>query len=85
MNCVCYKCWSAGRDTEEFWFNTMNLCPTCGNKRCPGAADHENECSGSNEPGQPGSLYPALDPNDTRTIEEKIADLHKEIIEGSEN
>lgn len=34
----------------------MSLCPTCGNKRCPGAADHRNECSGSNEPGQVGAL-----------------------------
>lgn len=35
----------------------MYLCPKCGNKRCPGAADHRRECSGSNAPGQPGSLY----------------------------
>lgn len=36
----------------------MVLCPTCGNKRCPRAADHRNECRGSNEPGQAGSTYP---------------------------
>ena len=35
----------------------MALCPTCGNKRCPKANDHRNECTGSNEPGQPGSAY----------------------------
>jgi len=35
----------------------MILCPACGNKRCPKANDHRNECSGSNEPGQPGSAY----------------------------
>jgi hypothetical protein len=35
----------------------MFLCETCGNKRCPHAADHRNACTGSNEPGQPGSLY----------------------------
>lgn len=39
----------------------MFLCETCGNKRCPQAADHRNVCTGSNEPGQPGSLYPASD------------------------
>lgn len=33
------------------------LCTECGNKRCPKAADHRNKCSGSNEPGQKGSLY----------------------------
>lgn len=35
----------------------MVLCATCGNKRCPKATDHRNECTGSNEPGQPGSCY----------------------------
>lgn len=35
------------------------LCPDCGNKRCPRANDHRNACSGSNEPGQEGSAYPA--------------------------
>jgi hypothetical protein len=36
----------------------MILCPKCGNKRCPQANDHRNACTGSNEPGQPGSAYP---------------------------
>lgn len=35
------------------------VCPECGNKRCPKANDHRNPCSGSNEPGQDGSSYPA--------------------------
>jgi hypothetical protein len=30
----------------------MILCPRCGNKRCPHAADHQNTCTNSNEPGQ---------------------------------
>lgn len=34
-------------------------CPECGNKRCPHANDHRNACTGSNEPGQEGSAYPA--------------------------
>ena len=33
----------------------MALCPTCGNKRCPKANNHRNQCSNSNEPGQKGS------------------------------
>jgi hypothetical protein len=33
------------------------LCPQCGNKRCPKASDHDLACTGSNEPGQPGSVY----------------------------
>jgi hypothetical protein len=35
----------------------MTLCPVCGFKRCPGAADHRNRCTGSNAMGQEGSLY----------------------------
>lgn len=35
----------------------MIVCATCGNKRCPKANDHKNECSGSNLPGQKGSAY----------------------------
>ena len=41
----------------------MVLCPTCGNKRCPKATDHENGCTGSNEPGQRGSIYGGLGHN----------------------
>lgn len=37
--------------------NRMIICETCGNKRCPHATDHEEECTGSNEPGQEGSWY----------------------------
>ncbi|MCU6671129.1 hypothetical protein M8013_20590 [Enterobacteriaceae bacterium H4N4] len=36
------------------------VCPDCGNKRCPRANDCRNACSGSNESGQEGSAYPAL-------------------------
>lgn len=35
----------------------MVLCPFCGNKRCPKATDHELKCTGSNDPGQEGSIY----------------------------
>lgn len=35
------------------------VCPQCGNKRCPHANDHRNVCTGSNDPGQEGSAYPA--------------------------
>jgi hypothetical protein len=36
---------------------TMVVCPVCGNKRCPKATDAALDCTGSNEPGQPGSSY----------------------------
>lgn len=35
----------------------MIFCPDCGNKRCPRATDHKNDCTASNEPGQTGSIY----------------------------
>ena len=41
----------------------MVLCQTCGNKRCPHATDHRNACTGSNEPGQPGSAYAECKPD----------------------
>jgi hypothetical protein len=62
--CPCYACDSPTWQTDPAFgvFNIrvrMSLCPRCGNKRCPGAANHENACTGSNEAGQPGSLYPS--------------------------
>lgn len=53
------KCWC--RTCRPVDVNDMRfvVCPECGNKRCPHANDHRNSCTGSNEPGQPGSAYPA--------------------------
>jgi hypothetical protein len=50
--CSCAKC-----SPDYAWFR---VCAVCGNKRCPHAADHRNACTGSNEPGQKGSLYPDI-------------------------
>lgn len=33
------------------------VCKICGNKRCPKATDCSLKCTGSNEPGQEGSIY----------------------------
>ncbi len=53
--CPCSKCLDArGANKPRQW---MVLCPMCGNKRCPHAANHENTCTNSNESGQPGSNY----------------------------
>lgn len=51
----CWEC-ESNRPPEERWFG-MIVCQVCGNKRCPKANDHTNECTNSNEPGQPGSAY----------------------------
>ena len=49
----CYQCALESRE-EICW---MIVCSECGNKRCPKATDHRNDCTGSNDPGQPGSHY----------------------------
>ena len=60
--CGCHRCTTAKHDQDggNGWpiaTRLMILCPVCGNKRCPHATDHNLPCSGSNEPGQKGSLY----------------------------
>jgi hypothetical protein len=58
--CGCYKCQSQLIDPNTMMPLNMSkfiVCPTCGNKRCPLATDHTMACTGSNEPGQPGSRY----------------------------
>lgn len=53
--CGCWKCLKARDDQDRM--RMMVLCPTCGNKRCPHASDHDFACTHSNESGQPGSVY----------------------------
>lgn len=55
----CHKCLSGktGVISLPITSTRMIVCPVCGNKRCPKASDHELECTGSNEPGQKGSVY----------------------------
>ncbi|UKW21936.1 hypothetical protein [Enterobacter cloacae] len=52
--CSCHAC-----RPVTFADSRFVVCPDCGNKRCPHANDHRNACTGSNEPGQEGSAYPA--------------------------
>ncbi|EOC6721010.1 TPA: hypothetical protein ACGSC5_004112 [Escherichia coli] len=53
-DCQCRTCRPVTMNDMRFV-----VCPECGNKRCPHANDHRNACTGSNEPGQEGSAYPA--------------------------
>lgn len=55
----CIKCADGKTDSHGLPLTAfrMFVCPECGNKRCPKASDHELACTGSNEPGQPGSIY----------------------------
>lgn len=83
--CGCYAC--IGNEPaypRSSWLTVgmtcMIVCALCGNKRCPHSTHHDNPCTGSNEPGQAGSRYPALDlSTDDRTPHERavafLADL----------
>ncbi|MDM2973278.1 hypothetical protein OGY62_10855 [Citrobacter sp. CK198] len=53
-DCWCHTCRPVMMGDMRFV-----VCPECGNKRCPHANDHRNACTGSNEPGQVDSAYPA--------------------------
>jgi hypothetical protein len=62
----CRKCWEESHNKKAVGFDNvlinpigmpMIVCPVCGNKRCPKATDHKNECSNSNVTGQTGSIY----------------------------
>jgi Zn finger protein HypA/HybF involved in hydrogenase expression len=53
--CWCHTCRPI--DYQDQGSVYMRLCPTCGNKRCPRATDHNLACTNSNEPGQEGSIY----------------------------
>jgi hypothetical protein len=51
--CGCHRCINKRGEMTMH----MVVCPTCGNKRCPKATDHNLACTNSNEPGQLGSVY----------------------------
>lgn len=58
--CYCYNCNKDRLDESSqlpYVVTRMIVCPTCGNKRCPHSTDHNLPCTGSNDPGQPGSRY----------------------------
>lgn len=58
-DCQCQRCWSENKPDFPGGITSRPfiVCGICGNKRCPHATDHRLECTGSNEPGQPGSSY----------------------------
>jgi hypothetical protein len=55
LKCWCNKCCKEATGYHHLFH--MVLCPDCKNKRCPKASNHALECSGSNAPGQEGSIY----------------------------
>lgn len=66
MPTCCRKHWEAASGRHAFAMGDalinpfgmpFMVCKTCGNKRCPKATDCVLDCTGSNEPGQAGSIY----------------------------
>ena len=60
--CVCHRCIKENDLRDEagvFPLSSVRMivCQECGNKRCPKASDHRLACTGSNAPGQAGSIY----------------------------
>lgn len=55
------QCWCIACRPQTLEDMRFVVCPDCGNKRCPRANDHRHACTNSNEPGQPGSAYPAAE------------------------
>jgi len=61
--CLCIRCCTERSENRRV-FDGLNhphgfrfACEKCGNKRCPHHTDHRLACTGSNETGQPGSIY----------------------------
>lgn len=66
------ECWCEACKPNDFNNMRMIVCEICGNKRCPHATNHINECTGSNEPGQKGSSwenYKVPETYNTKTVE----------------
>lgn len=65
--CGCWTCVSKrAAKISDFprrlgYLSRMIVCPDCGNKRCPKGTWHENACTNSNDPEQPGSRYGGLE------------------------
>lgn len=58
-DCGCWTCVleHLREQDSSALFMPFIVCPRCGNKRCPKATFHENDCTDSNAPGQQGSRY----------------------------
>lgn len=63
VTCGCWTCISEIKAKQPLPYRLsfpFIVCPTCGNKRCPKATHHDNECTHSNDTCQPGSRYGGL-------------------------
>lgn len=78
--CICHRCIRENdirMGALPLSSARMIVCPTCGNKRCPHASDHEIACTGSNAPGQPGSVFAATGPTDSERLDAAMSNEKK--------
>lgn len=60
LTCGCWTCVAEHKATQPFPQSLsfpFIVCDLCGNKRCPRATHHDNDCTESNDTDQPGSRY----------------------------
>ena len=89
LDIVCYRivqtpqppCWCYDCKTEEERVTSWTSCPECHNKRCPKATHHNLNCTGSNEPGQPGSRYTAKPSQPPTDPEARVAAMTNDQVE----
>ncbi|KFC98078.1 hypothetical protein [Leclercia adecarboxylata] len=78
------ECWCLTCRPVKMTDMRFVVCPDCGNKRCPHANDHRNACTGSNEPGQEGSAYPAAPhQEEANRIHEERVKIQEEMAMGA--
>ena len=56
------QCWCLTCRPQTISNMRFVVCPDCGNKRCPKANDHRNDCTNSNDVGQKGSSWEHVAP-----------------------
>lgn len=66
-DCYCMTCFHA-RTPNPLDRQRFIVCEHCGNKRCPHATWHIYGCTGSNAPGQPGSIFGGLHISSTSAV-----------------
>lgn len=70
--CGCRACLTTAQR-----LTTFVVCSECGNKRCPKADDHRNQCTGSNAPTQSVSVADELPPDRIEAIAHRAATFYR--------
>jgi len=74
-DCWCESCDSA---TNQGWRSRMSVCPQCGDKRCPRAKHHDNECTTHKDAPPAQQIQQAVAPAVYRAINLLLAHIGHE-------